>query len=90
MSEHPAEDYAFTAGLLRTNSANPALFKATCSNNLNIILSALDVAATPAAIAAPDMLDALQALVEEWDEGDDDPFWNAARAAIAKATGATP
>ena len=38
--------------------------------------------------AAPDLLEALRDLVSEWDDGLDDPFWNAARAAIAKATGA--
>jgi hypothetical protein len=39
--------------------------------------------------AAPDLLAALVGLVEEWDDGLDDPFWNAARAAIARAKGDT-
>ena len=40
------EDYAFTAKLLRDNcNSNQAIFRAVCSNNLNIILAALDMAA---------------------------------------------
>jgi hypothetical protein len=35
------------------------------------------------------LLEVLTNLVAEWDEGDDDPFWNAARAAIAAADGAS-
>jgi hypothetical protein len=52
MSAHEAEDYAFTAELLRrhTRDDKPKLFQAVCSNNLNIILSALDHAA-----GAPDL-----------------------------------
>jgi hypothetical protein len=42
----PPEDYAFTAELLRRHmNGNRDLFQATASNNLNIILSALDRAA---------------------------------------------
>ncbi len=38
------EDYASTAKLMRqhTADASPKLFQAVCSNNLNIILAALD------------------------------------------------
>ena len=38
------EDYAYTAKLLRQHNADAAtkLFQAVCSNNLNIILAALD------------------------------------------------
>ena len=38
------EDYAFTTKLLRQHTADaaPKLFQAVCSNNLNIILAALD------------------------------------------------
>ena len=41
-----AEDYRYTADLLRQHiqRADPALFRAVCSNNLNIILAALDKA----------------------------------------------
>ena len=41
-----AEDYRFTADLLLLYTATklPELFRAVCSNNLNIILAALDVA----------------------------------------------
>lgn len=35
--------------------------------------------------AAPDMLAALQGLIAEWDDGLDDPFWNAARKAVRMA-----
>jgi hypothetical protein len=49
-----AEDYHFTADLLRAHSKldDPALFRAVCSNNLNIILAALDKAGVerPAAL----------------------------------------
>ena len=40
------DDFRFTADLLRRHSrlADPALFRAVCSNNLNIILAALDQA----------------------------------------------
>jgi hypothetical protein len=45
------EDHAFTAELLRKymNRDDQSLFRAVCSNNLNIILAALDraAAATP-------------------------------------------
>ena len=42
------EDYAFTADLLRRHVANKRddLFRAVCSNNLNIILAALDMASS--------------------------------------------
>ena len=42
-----AEDYAFTAKLLRQHAdiRGQELFRAVCSNNLNIILAALDAAA---------------------------------------------
>ena len=42
------EDYAFTAALLRRHVANKRddLFRAVCSNNLNIILAALDMASS--------------------------------------------
>jgi hypothetical protein len=42
-----AEDYRFTAELFRAHSTldDPALFRAGCSNKLNIILAALDEAA---------------------------------------------
>jgi len=37
------EDFAFTAKLLRKHcQSNPTFFEAVCSNNLNIILAALD------------------------------------------------
>ena len=41
------EDYAYTAKLLRQHNADAAtkLFQAVCSNNLNIILAALDALA---------------------------------------------
>jgi hypothetical protein len=41
------EDHAFTADLLRKymNLNDQSLFRAVCSNNLNIILAALDRAA---------------------------------------------
>jgi hypothetical protein len=41
------EDHAFTAELLRKymNMDDQSLFRAVCSNNLNIILAALDRAA---------------------------------------------
>jgi hypothetical protein len=44
---HPSEDYAHTAELLRKymNDRSPDNFRAICSNNLNIILAALDLAA---------------------------------------------
>lgn len=54
MSEQPdafwdflAEDYAFTAQLLRDYArlGPPKMFQAVCSNNLSIILAALDAAA---------------------------------------------
>ncbi len=40
------EDYRYTADLLRKYAANDRkdLFQAVCSNNLNIILAALDIA----------------------------------------------
>ena len=46
-----AEDYRFTADLLRAHSKldDPALFRAVCSNNLNIILAALQHAENVAA-----------------------------------------
>lgn len=50
-----AEEFRHTAECLR--SENDAIVKAVASNNLNIILAALDQAA-----AAPDMLDALEDL----------------------------
>jgi hypothetical protein len=46
-----AEDYTFTAALLRKYTEGPSsnqrtsLFRAVCSKNLNIILAALDHAA---------------------------------------------
>lgn len=41
-----AEDYAFTATLLRQHmNTDQKLFQAVCSNNLSIILAALDAAA---------------------------------------------
>jgi hypothetical protein len=42
-----AEDYRFTADLLRQHAeaGRPDLFLAVCSNNLTIILAALDAAA---------------------------------------------
>ena len=44
------EDYAFTFELLHKYSrgpdANPTLFQAVCSNNLNIILAALTTCST--------------------------------------------
>ncbi len=41
-----AEDYRFTADLLREHiaAARDDLFRAVCSNNINIILAALDAA----------------------------------------------
>lgn len=40
------EDYEFTAKLLRSYcNDNPTFFDSVCSNNLNIILAALDLAA---------------------------------------------
>jgi hypothetical protein len=40
------EDFAFTAGLLRQHmNTDLKLFQAVCSNNLSIILAALDAAA---------------------------------------------
>jgi hypothetical protein len=46
-----AEDYRFTADLLLLYTATklPDLFRAVCSNNLNIILAALDLAEKHAA-----------------------------------------
>ena len=46
----PAEDYAYTADLLRRHAAESRrdLFRAVCSNNVNVILSALDIAASVA------------------------------------------
>ena len=43
MTDFLAEDYKFTADLLRAHRKldDPALFRAVCSNNLNIILAAL-------------------------------------------------
>jgi hypothetical protein len=45
-----AEDFRFTADLLREHAeaGRPDLFRAVCSNNLMIILAALDAAATQA------------------------------------------
>jgi uncharacterized tellurite resistance protein B-like protein len=45
-----SEDYRFTADLLRQHAeaGRPDLFRAVCSNNLSIILAALDAAATQA------------------------------------------
>lgn len=44
--EFLAEDFAFTAGLLRQHmNTDQTLFQAVCSNNLSIILAALDNAA---------------------------------------------
>ena len=46
-----SEDYEYTAYLLRRHIANndrQDLFRAVCSNNLSIILSALDIAASVA------------------------------------------
>lgn len=79
------EDYAFTARLLRAhcNAATPVMFRAVCSNNLNIILAALD-----AAEAAPTLLLALETLLqwfrpsEDTDDADD-PAVAAARQAHA-------
>jgi hypothetical protein len=50
MSSHPdysAEDFKFTAELLRQHAdiRGQDLFRAVCSNNLAIILRALDLAA---------------------------------------------
>jgi hypothetical protein len=54
VTEHPdascdfmPEDYSFTAQLLRDYArlGPPKMFQAVCSNNLNIILAALDAAA---------------------------------------------
>lgn len=38
------EDYRFTADLLRRYMDQRDLFRAVCSNNINIIMSALDKA----------------------------------------------
>ena len=44
-ADFPAEDYRFTAELLRQHmNTNRAQFQAVCSNNLSIILAALDKA----------------------------------------------
>ena len=44
--DHDTDDYAYTAKLLRKHmNADRASFQAVCSNNLNIILGALDQAA---------------------------------------------
>lgn len=84
------EDYTFTASLLRRyTTVNPAAnrknFYAVCSNNLNIILAALD--------AVPELLAALKGLVPQ-DFGmhpqDFAPEWHAAIAAIARADPAAP
>lgn len=48
------EDFAYTATLLRDYcNTNPVAFRAVCSNNLNIILAALDRQAGDAADATP-------------------------------------
>lgn len=61
-SKFDPEDYTFTADLLRQYmNGNPKSFHAVCSNNLNIILAALDQAG-----AAPDLLDALKDITSGW------------------------
>ena len=50
--DYLAEDYKFTADLLRRYAYGTGqwdLFRAVCSNNLNIILAALDLAEAVAA-----------------------------------------
>jgi len=56
MSDFLAEDYRFTADLLRdyVQRDQQALFRAVCSNNLNIILAALKHAEAVAPQAAED------------------------------------
>ena len=53
MTDFLAEDYRFTFDLLRKYAIGPAqdtaLFRAVCSNNLSIILAALDIAAAASA-----------------------------------------
>lgn len=55
-----ANDFGWTAKLLR--SGDERIVRATLSNNLNVILAALDRAA-----AAPNLFDALKAIVDQLD-----------------------
>lgn len=55
------EDYRFTADLLRQHmNTDRALFQAVCSNNLNIILAALEKAAGPPTELIPDLWRAIK------------------------------
>lgn len=95
---YDAEDYQFTAGLLRKHAHDDKreLYHAVCANNMNVILSALDQAA-----AAPDLLQACRIALVQLRErksfvdmpdrpGDVEDVRGYLRAAIAKAEGATP
>jgi hypothetical protein len=99
------EDYQFTATLLRQHlrEDKPALFQAVCSNNVNIILDALDlVAVVPDLLAAgPDLLQACRIALVQLRErksfvdmpdrpGDVEDVRGYLRAAIARAEGDTP
>ena len=56
--DYLSEDFRFTADLLRKyafgTGQDTALFRAVCSNNLNIILAALDLAEAVVASEAED------------------------------------
>lgn len=85
------EDYQFTADLLRKhgNDDKPELYHAVCSNNMNVILCALDQAA-----AGPDLLAACRAWTAALDgksmSVEELAAYSLTHAAIARAEGATP
>jgi hypothetical protein len=91
--EFTKEDFAHIADLIRQWSGvgSESVLRATLSNNLNVILAALDAAAV-----APDLLDALKAMLVHYgppetvaaicDYPADHPITKT-RVAIAKAEG---
>lgn len=59
----------------------------TVNQHVIAFVNSSDPTLGPAMAAAVEMRDALRGLIDKWDPGLDDPFWNAARAALARADG---